>query len=334
MILVVSMVAMMSGCGGSASTSDAAESPTREEAASESFTMNIGNVSATDHPVNEALRSFKAAVEERTNGKIVVNIYDNSVLGGELELLEQVNSGTLESSVEMGVGNWSGYDGAADASLLPFLFDSVESAREAYNGAFGEKITKEIIEPNGAYVLSYWENGMRHMTNNTRPINTPEDMAGIKFRSSQTDMKIQMFEALDSSAVMIAYSELYTSLQNGTVDGQENPLSNIYSSSLYDVQKYLSLTNHMYDPAVFIVNKAWFDSLPEDYQTILMEEAANARLIQLDLNDETKYLDLLRDAGMEINEVDTALFAEKMDGVWEKFADQYGQDWIDAALGQ
>ena len=126
---------------------------------------------------------------------------------------------------------------------------------------------------------------------------------------------------------------MYTGLQNGTIDGQENPLSNIYSSSLQDVQKYLSLTGHMYDAAPFVCNMDWFNSLPTEYQEILMEEAKNAREIDLEENDENKYLDLLKEAGMEVNEVDKAAFQAKMDGVWADYASQYadGQSWIDLA---
>ena len=124
-----------------------------------------------------------------------------------------------------------------------------------------------------------------------------------------------------------------TGLQNGTIDGQENPLSNIYSSSLQDVQKYLSLTGHMYDAAPFVCNMDWFNSLPTEYQEILMEEAKNAREVDLEENDENKYLDLLKEAGMEVNEVDKTAFQAKMDGVWADYASQYadGQSWIDLA---
>ena len=164
-----------------------------QPAAEATYTMNIGNVAATEHPINIALRSFKEAVEERTNGDLVVNIHDNSVLGGELELLEQVNAGTLESAVEMGGANWESYNGAADIALVPFLFESIESGRKAWNNTdFSRKFEEEVINPYGATMLSVWESGMRHMTNNVRPIVEPEDMAGIDFRTSQNDMKLHV----------------------------------------------------------------------------------------------------------------------------------------------
>lgn len=297
------------------------------------YIMNIGNVAGTDHPINIALRSFKAAVEERTGGDIQVDIYDNSVLGGELELLEQVNTGLLESAVEMGAANWESYNGAADVALIPFLFKSVQQGRDAWNNTeFSKKFNDEIIAPNGATMLSVWESGMRHMTNNTRPFVVPEDMKGVAMRTSQNDMKLQMFDALNSSVQMIAFGELYSALQQGVVDGQENPLSNIESSSLNEVQKYLSLTGHMYDVCIFIVNTDWFNGLPAEYQEIIQEEAANAREVELTENDEEVILQRLKDKGMEVNEVDKDAFIACMSDVWTRFDNEYGTEWIDLAL--
>lgn len=204
---------------------------------------------------------------------------------------------------------------------------------EFVGGDFGAQFAEKLIEPMGFKVLSIWESGYRHMTNNTRPLEKPEDLKGIKFRTNENSMKVAMYDALDASIVIMAFSDVYTGLQNGTIDGQENPLSNIYSSSLQDVQKYLSLTGHMYDAAPFVCNMDWFNSLPTEYQEILMEEAKNAREVDLEENDENKYLDLLKEAGMEINEVDKTAFQAKMDGVWADYASQYadGQSWIDLA---
>lgn len=337
-LAVVMMFSVLTACGNSLNTPVVTEKPAEAEtetttAGAATYTMNIGNVAGTDHPINIALRSFKEAVEKRTNGDLVVDIYDNSVLGGELELLEQVNNGLLESAVEMGGSNWESYNGAADVALIPFLFKTLEGGRTAWdNTDFSKKFEEEIIKPNGATMLSVWESGMRHMTNNTRPIVEPEDMAGIAFRTSQNDMKLQMFDALDSSVQMIAFGELFSALQQGIVDGQENPLSNIESSSLNEVQKYLSMTGHMYDVCIFICNTDWFNALPEEYQNILMEEAAAARLVELDANDEDVIRGRLEEKGMIVNEVDKDAFIAKMSGIWDRFDEEYGTEWIDLAL--
>lgn len=295
------------------------------------YTMNIGSAMTETHPVSIALEQFKKNVEERTNGEVAVNHYGNSTLGGEIELLEQNISGLLEASMQMGAANFESYNGAADVALLPFLFSSVDSAREAWGGAFGEKFAEEIVAPTGVTALTFVESGMRHMTNNTRPLVVPEDLKGIKFRTNENKMKVKMYEALNGSVVMMPFSEVFTALQNGTIDGQENPLANIYSASLQEVQEYLSLTGHMYDAGPFVVNTEWFESLPEEYQQIIREEAAALRELELELNDEGKYLELLKEAGMKVNEVDVEAFQACMGPVWEEFEAQYGSDWVELA---
>ncbi|SPT68928.1 TRAP-type mannitol/chloroaromatic compound transport system, periplasmic component [Anaerobiospirillum thomasii] len=302
------------------------------QATNAEFTMNIGHVAGAEHPVNISLKQFKTNVEQRTGGKLAINIYDSGSLGGELEMLEQMNIGTLESSVIMSGSFWERYDTAANVSLIPFLFDTLEGARKAWNGEFGAKFAKDIIEPNGAYVLSYWESGYRHLSCNEKPINVPADMKGIKFRTSENDMKVQMFKALDSNVVMLPFSELFTALQQGTVSGQENPAANILASSLFEVQKYMSLTGHMYDNCVFGVNKQWFDKLPEDFKVIVKEEAAKARLLDLELSDEAKFIAKLKEKGMIINEVDKEAFRKQIKPIWDKFTKEHGPEWIELAI--
>jgi len=293
--------------------------------------MNIGSAVADSNPSTIALKSFKKNVEQRTNGKVVVNVYPNSALGSENDMIGQLISGTLEASMQMGAANWESYNEKADVALLPFLWTDINDARNAWNGKFGERFSKEIIEPTGCKVLSIWESGFRHMTNNIKPVASPSDVKGIKFRTNNNSMKTQMFQALDGSIVMMPFSEVFTALQTGTIDGQENPLANIYTSSIQEVQKYLSLTGHMYDAAPFVCSMKWWNTLPADIQQILLEEAANARTVDLQENDEAKFLDLLKQSGIKVNDVDRKAFQEKMQPVWKKFTDKFGSDWITLA---
>jgi tripartite ATP-independent transporter DctP family solute receptor len=342
-VLAVSLTA----CGGNSSESEAkapAESAVEKGAEGEgteaakapakgTYTLNIGSALSATHPTSIAFQSFKEAVEEKTNGELVVNIYTDSALGSESDLLEQVTSGTVEGMLQGGAANWEPYNAEVNVALLPFLFTSLDNARAAWGGQFGQEFCEKLLEPTGVTVLSVWEQGYRHMTNNTKPIVEPSDVAGIKFRTNENSMKVAMYEAAGGSAVIMSFSDVYTGLQNKTIDGQENPLATIYTSSLQDVQKYLSLTGHMYDAAPLAVNTAWFESLPEEYQTILKEEAVNAREIVLEENDENKYLELLKEAGMEVNDVNKEAFQEAMKPVWDKYAADFenGQYWIDLA---
>ena len=339
--IVVAAAFCLTACGGGSGSSNTnsgdsggSGSDTENAAPAQgTYTLNIGSAMNPTNPSTIALQSFKEAVEERTNGDLVVNIYTDSALGGEADLLEQVTSGTVEGMIQMGAANWEPYNSEVNVALLPFLFTSIDSARAAWAGQFGQEFCEKLLEPTGVTILSVWESGYRHMTNSIRPIVEPADVAGIKFRTNENSMKVAMYEALGGSAVIMAFSDVYTGLQNGTINGQENPLANIYTSSFQDVQQYLSLTGHMYDAAPLAVNTAWFETLPEEYQTILYEEAENARAVDLEENDESRYLTLLEEAGMEVNEVNAEAFQEAMQPIWDEFASQYddGQYWIDLA---
>lgn len=353
MVLCGTMVgAMLAGCGMKApransdtkearsETSGVASSTEKDKQGASkadkdgaTYHMNIGSAVSDSNPSTIALKSFEKEVEEQTKGDIDVEIFPDSALGGETDLVEQVRNGDTEACMQMGAANFSSLEPRVNFALLPFLFTSLDSARAAWDGELGKQYAEKLIEPQGYKVLSVWESGYRHMTNNTRAIQEPTDCKGIKFRTNENEMKVNMFKALDASVVIMPFSDVYTGLQNGTIEGQENPLANIYTSSLQDVQKYLSLTGHMYDAAPLVCNADWFNNLPQNYQEVLMKAAANAKKIDLEENDESKYLALLKKDGMKVNEVDGVAFQKAMKHVWEEFAAQYndGQDWIDLA---
>ena len=186
------------------------------------------------------------------------------------------------------------------------MYPDVESARAAFDGEYGEYIKENWVEPTGVKVLSFWESGFRHFTNNIRPIVEPADMADIKFRSAQSEIRVKMFEVLGATATIINFNELYTAMQQGTVDGQENPLSIITANGFYDVQKYLSLSGHFYSTALFIVNPEFWDSLPAEYQEIIQAAADAGRDYdrQLSSEAEEEMIQTCIDNGMEVNEID------------------------------
>ncbi len=300
--------------------------------AGQALEMQIAHVNAPSHPAHQALLKFKELVEQRTNGGMEITIFDSSVLGGELEEIDQVITGSLDSAMIMGISNWQGRIPQTAVEELPFMYPDEIAARKAFDGAYGDKI-KELIEPTGVKILCYWESGFRHFTNNVRPIFKPEDMQGIKFRTAQSAIRIKMFEVLGASATSMPFPEVYSGLQQGVIEGQENPLSIITANAFYEVQKYLTLSGHFYSTAPFIVNPTYFNNLPAEYQKIITDTALECRDIMREMNSKAtgEMLETLKQNGMEINQIDTESFAERMEPVWKMFSDEFGNELIDLA---
>lgn len=337
MAALVTAVFVLGSLGGCAKTQG--DRGTEQDAASgtgagdAAIVLKIAHVNSETHPASIALEKFKEEVESRTNGAVTVDLYGNGILGGELEEIQQVIDGTLSAAMVMGASNWQTMNPAAAIEELPFMFSDVETARAAFDGDYGQKLAEEVIEPTGVKVLCYWESGFRHFTNNVRPITVPEDMNGIKFRTAQSEIRIKMFETLGATAIPMNFNELYTALQQGTVAGQENPLSIITSSNFYEVQDYLSLSGHFYSTALFIVNPDFWMSIPEEYQDVILEVAQECRDYdrQLSTEAEEEMIKTCTDNGMEVNEIDKNAFAEKMQDVWKIYTDEFGTELVDLA---
>ena len=225
-LLLLSMVACGSTTTPTATTTPAATTnpaatttpaattnPAATATPAEKIVIKISHQNASTHPVQLGLEYFKELLEEKSGGTMTCDIYDSAVLGNDTSNLQQVIGNALDAAMIMGVSIWSGYDGRANIEELPFAFSDYATARAAWDGDLGDYITENVIEPSGGVVVGYWENGFRHFTNNIRPINEPADMKGIKFRTAQSEIRIEMFNDLGSSAVVMAFSELYTGLQ-------------------------------------------------------------------------------------------------------------------------
>ncbi len=333
LFLVLVLVFSLTACQ---SDETAAPEATPEEGAGEAaepIVFKVAHVNAPSHPAHQGLLMFKEKVEAETEGAIVVDIYDSGVLGGELEEIQQVISGSLSAAVIMGASNWQTMAPEAAIEELPFMYPDVESARMAFDGEYGAKLASDVIEPTGVKVLTYWESGFRHFTNNVRPIVEPSDMQGIKFRTAESEIRLKMFDALDSSAVPMSFNELYTALQQGTVDGQENPLSIITSSAFYEVQDYLSLSGHFYSTALFIVNPDFYATIPAEYQEIIQNASEESRdyMRQLSSESEETMIQTCIDNGMEVNEINAEAFADLMGEVWTLYTDEFGTELVELA---
>lgn len=284
-------------------------------------TIKFANNGAADpeHPQNKAMYYFKDLVEEKSGGKVYVEVHIAGSLGDARTIMEGVQLGTIEmGDVENGV--MSGFVPEAAIWDLPYLFTSLDHAHKVLDGEVGQKIAK-LYEDLGVKHLAYNDGGFRYFTNNKKPIASMADLSGLKMRVMESKVMIASMEAFGASPVPISFQELYTALQQGTVDGQENPLDLIYAQNYAEVQKYLSLSEHFYYPRQYIINQAFLESLDPEIQKILEESAVETAQYQRD--ELKKYtgtmLDKLKDQGMEITEFDKTDAIKAAETVYPEF---------------
>lgn len=318
LLSVALMVALMSGCGEKSA----------ESVEVESTSIRISSSVAESHPTHLALEKFKEIVEAETDGSVTVEIYPNSVLGSEDSIVTQLQNGGVDSAVLGGISYLSHEAPLVNIEEVPFLFSSYEEAAAAYNGEYGKRLTEIGMEPFGLHVANYWINGFRHFTNSVRPLETPEDMKGIKFRSAPVDMRLLTFETLGASAISVNFNELFTALQQGTVNGQENPLSIIQAQQFYEVQEYLSLSGHIYNASPFVFSQTSWDSYSDALKDIITSAAAEAQAYQYELvtESEESIVEDLKAKGMKVNEIDYDSFRKAVQPVWDNFIETYGEE--------
>ena len=322
----------LAACGGSSDT--ATEGGADAPAEGETYTIQIAHSSpATEDRLEASLQEFKKNVEERSNGQIQIQTYPASQLGGEREQLEAVQLGSLEMAA-LSSGPFPGFFEKMMIFDLPYIFANEEIAYEVLDGPFGQQILDTMLEETGIRGLAWGENGVRHFTNSVRPIESPEDVAGLKIRTQENPAHMAMVEALGGSPNPMAFSEVYSALQQGVIDGQENPVSLIESMRFYEVNDYLTLDGHVYSTFTLIANDAFFQSLPEELQTILEEEALVWSDVQRDLNREqvAAGLDYLKEQGMEVVELSDeqrAAFQDATAPVIEEYRSILGDELVD-----
>ncbi|MDI6637358.1 MAG: DctP family TRAP transporter solute-binding subunit [Bacillota bacterium] len=300
------------------------------EAADNVIRLNVAHVLADSHPCHQALLQLSEAVKQETNGHVQISVISGGALGSELDEIEQVRMGALDMALLYGISNFQGMEPVCAVEELPFLWENREQAYAAFDGELGKKLA-ERVEKHGVKILAYWENGFRNFTNNVRPIVKPEDMKGIKFRVAESAIRLDTFRQLGASAVPMPFPELFTALQQGTVDGQENPLSIIYTSRFYEVQKYLSLSGHIWNTAVLIINPARWQRLSERERRVLQDNALKYRTVarQLIKAQDEEFVSQLKKKGMIVNEVDKKAFREAVKPVWDKYEAKFGKDIMD-----
>lgn len=298
--------------------------------------VRISVCNAPTHPQNIGLEIMKQYVEEKTNGEIVIVVYPNSQLGAERESVEQCTSGSLEMATAS-AGPLTTFNNKFMVLDIPFAFDSYEVAWMVLDGPIGQELL-DSCEDAGLKGLAYMENGFRHVTNSVRPVQTVEDFDDIKIRTMEAPMHMENFKLLGANPTPVPWTELYMTIQQRIVDGQENPLANLWETKMYEVQKYASLTGHIYDPMPLVADLEWFESLTPEQQSIIEKGALLGQNYSRFVNKmrEDQLVDLLTAEGMEINDVSAEAKAEmreiSQDKVVQKIKENTDASFVDKWL--
>jgi tripartite ATP-independent transporter DctP family solute receptor len=293
-------------------------------------TLRINIALAQNSHYGVAIDTFAREVERRTSGRYRIQTFYSAALGAERESVEGVQLGTLDLTLTS-TGPLPNF--VPDVAILdiPFLFRDYAHARAVLDGPIGQELLAKF-PAKGLVGLAWAENGFRHMTNSKRPVNGPDDLRGLKMRTMENPIHIEAYREFGILPTPMAFTEVFTALQQGTVDGQENPLSVITAARLDQVQKYLTLTGHVYSPAIFLMNKARWDQLSDaDKQAFLeaAKEGVRADRARVD-DDERKAVAELKARGMTVAEnVDKAKFQAALSPAYADFAKRFGQANID-----
>lgn len=287
--------------------------------------LRLGHASTESNPRHDAALFFANRVAELSGGDLTISVASNAQLGDDAEMMTGLRLGALDMSISS-QGAMASIIEEATLIGLPFLFKDSETAWQVLDGPVGEQLS-ERAAAQGVVVLGYWDNGIRLITNNVRPITMPDDLRGLKIRIPSDPMANDIFSTLGANPVPIPFAETYLALQQGVADGQENPAVNIHSQRFHEVQQHLSMSHHKYEFLPFLASNVTWARLSEAEQAIVMEAAAETTAFQRDFaaKANVERLDDMRAAGITISEIDTAAFQEAVAPVYDKWRDRYGE---------
>lgn len=303
-------------------------------AAAVDFTFTFAHVLTDNTPNARAAVLFKEEVEKNSDGRIEIQIRPAAQLGGDVEIIEQTQMGLVHFAIPP-TANLANFNEKMYLFDLPFLMTDDASMKRVLDGDVGTELLA-TLDANNLHGINMWGAGFRNMTNNLRPINGPEDLKGIKMRTLQAPAILSTYRAYGANPTAMAYTEVYNGLQQGVVEGQENPLANIYSMKFYEVQKYMTLTSHTYHTYAAVMNKAAWDSLPEDLQKVVEDAMVVGRdaARQFTIEDDAKIMEEIKDQ-MEIQELSAEgrdAFIKASEPIYEEFRSKVTPELLDKAI--
>lgn len=328
--LLFVMMIVLTACGRPGSSSESNDGDSDSE-----YSISIAYLVSEDQSTHLAAEDFKERLEENSDGQISVELFANgSLYDSDREAIEAVQLGNVEMTIPA-LAAVSSFNKHMMVFDLPFLFEDYDHVYSVLDGELGDELFEEI-EEDDLKGLEYGANGFRHITNNKKPIESPDDLKGQKFRTLESEVQTNAFKALGANASPFAFGELYTALQQGTYDAMESPISLLYTNKFYEVQDYLTVSSHMYAPTALLMNNDFYQELPDDLKEIVDDAAEQYRDEQRELAEEQdeEWIDKLEEEGMEINELtdeQKEAFIEESDSVYEKYEDKIGKDVIEKA---
>ncbi|MBB3937309.1 TRAP transporter substrate-binding protein [Aureimonas phyllosphaerae] len=317
--------AMLAGLGTALAAPAVLSFPTRARAAT---VLTLGHGAAPGNPRTLAAARFSERVKEKTEGRITINVAGSETLGSDAAMLTSLRTGALDLTANS-QGPVSAIVPEIAVLGLPFLFTDASKAIAMLDGPVGEALAAKF-QAVGIVPLGYWDNGIRHLSNSKREVKAPGDVSGLKVRTPADPMTIDIFQALGASTEQIAFGELYVALQQGVVDGQENPLANIASSKLYEVNRFIALTAHKWESTPFLMSQIAMARIGGDLDAV-KAAAAEAGQMQRELSAKTAEETLAKfraDGAITVTEVDRAAFVEATKPVAEAWKQKDFGDFV------
>ncbi|WP_312634602.1 TRAP transporter substrate-binding protein [Oscillibacter sp.] len=330
LMALLSVSTLLAGCGGSSQSSQGSQ------AGGETYKIQLAGSVAEEHPITQGLYKFEELAEKYSDGRIEVDVYPNGQLGSNREYYEQCQQGNIQMA-EGGAVVLANFTDSFKFMQLPYLFNSRESIQNFLNSEDGKALTKKIAEESGIYPLAFFENGWQALTNSVREVKTPADLKGLKIRTQENDILLKVYTDMGGNPMPMAFSELFTAMQQKTVDGQVNPAL-IASTGNYDeVQKYITDVAAVYDATAISINYDFYQSLPAELQAVVDQAAQEATQYQLKLSaegEEGAYQEL-SDGGMTVTRLtdeEREAFKATTTGVYDWFRQQGTEPNLDTYM--
>ncbi|MCM3159879.1 TRAP transporter substrate-binding protein [Metabacillus litoralis] len=311
---------LLAGCGAESSNGGSADEPK---------ILKLAEIQPEDYPTTVGAKEFAKLVEEKTDGRYKVEVYAGGQLGDEKSAIEQVQLGSIDVA-RVNAGPLTEFSDDIGVLALPYIFRDEIHQWDVLNGEVGKELLK-TLEPSNMIGLSFYDSGKRSFYNSKKPIETPEDLEGLKIRVQQSDMVIDMVKALGASATPMAFEEVYSGIQTGVIDGAENNFPSYYSTNHFEVAKYYTLDGHSTTPELLVMSKSTWDQLSDGDKKAFEEAAMESVDVQRKAWDELeeKARTDIEANGNEIIEIeDTTPWREKVQPVYDKYGEQYS-DWIE-----